>query len=96
MEDLSFYNGTSGVIFGGCAVLIGIYMMRHMSRIMNGKNYHSIILGIGYGFFYDFSMVFYSMLNFLFLLSLRQDDIDTSLLFKNILKNSLVNFMKVN
>ncbi|MDF2505482.1 cation transporter [Clostridium sp.] len=42
-KDLSFYNGISGVIFGSCAVLIGIYMMLHMSRIMNSKNYHSII-----------------------------------------------------
>lgn len=36
--DNSVANGLAGLIFGGIAVCIGIYMIIHMSRIMNGKN----------------------------------------------------------
>lgn len=39
----SVYNGISGMVFGGCAALIGVYMLLYMSRIMKGKHYASIL-----------------------------------------------------
>lgn len=40
--DYSHYNGLSGLIFGGCALAIGLFMTIHMSRVMNGKNHPSV------------------------------------------------------
>lgn len=42
-NSTSLYNGLSGVIFGGLAMLIGLYMISHMSRILQGKNNDVII-----------------------------------------------------
>ncbi|WP_076118206.1 cation transporter [Paenibacillus odorifer] len=40
--DMSYYNGLAGLIFGGLAALIGVGMMLHMHRVLNGKHYPSI------------------------------------------------------
>ncbi|MFV0394251.1 MAG: hypothetical protein ACK5LC_07635 [Coprobacillaceae bacterium] len=42
-DDISFYHGLIGVIFGVIAMIIGIYMVFHMSNILNGKNSKTII-----------------------------------------------------
>lgn len=36
--DSSFYNGLSGMLFGGCAMLIGLGMMLRVSRVMRQTN----------------------------------------------------------
>lgn len=42
-SDYSFANGLAGLIFGGSAVCIGVYMIIHMSCIMKGKNERRVI-----------------------------------------------------
>lgn len=42
-RDNSVVNGIAGMLFGGCAICIGVYMVIHMSRILNGKNEKKMI-----------------------------------------------------
>lgn len=39
----SFYHGLAGIFIGGIAIIIGIYMIIHMSRILNGKNLKAVL-----------------------------------------------------
>lgn len=41
--DHSVANGIAGMLFGGGAVCIGVYMVIHMSRVLNGKNEKKMI-----------------------------------------------------
>lgn len=40
--DMSYYNGLAGLIFGGLAAVIGLGMILHMHRILNGKHYPAV------------------------------------------------------
>lgn len=40
--DMSYYNGLAGLIFGGLSALIGVGMILHMQRVLNGKHYPSV------------------------------------------------------
>jgi divalent metal cation (Fe/Co/Zn/Cd) transporter len=40
--DMSYYNGLAGLIFGGLSALIGVGMILHMQRVLNGKHYLSV------------------------------------------------------